>query len=145
MGKEVTYCKYVTLEELTNAFQDTDKHGRVKAISKHKINNAFDLDYVPLSDNVSGIHGMVPPKGLHTFRSCIYETLIDTVHDVVGVGNKNSSDKDKVNDLHLLVVDGMKRHSEQDMPQPMVRNGIMDGTQMGGQNYVQMCLHLSLH
>ncbi len=34
MGKETTYCKYVTLEELKNAFQDTDKHGRVKAISK---------------------------------------------------------------------------------------------------------------
>ncbi len=58
--------------------------------------------------------------------------MIDTVHDVVGVGNKNSSDKDKVKGLHLLVDDGMKRQSEQDMPQPMVSNGIMDGTQMGG-------------
>ncbi len=72
MGKEVTYCKYVTLEELKNTFQDMDKHGRVKAISKHKIDNAFDFNSVPLSDHVSGIHGMVPPEGLHTFGSGIY-------------------------------------------------------------------------
>ncbi len=109
MGNEATYCKYVTVEELKNAFQDNDKHGRMKAISKHKIDNAFDFDSVPLSGNVSGIHGMVPSEGLQTFGSGIYEKLIDTVHDVVGVGNKKSSDKEKVNDLHLLVVDGMNR------------------------------------
>ncbi len=62
------HCKYVTLEELKNAFKDMDKHSRVKAMSKHKIDNPFDFDSVPLSDNVSGIHGMVPPKGLHTLE-----------------------------------------------------------------------------
>ncbi len=74
---------------------------------------------------------MVPPKGLHTFGSGIYETLLDTMHDVIGVGNKNATDKQTVNDLHLLIVELMKRQSELDMPQPMVRNEIMDSTQMG--------------
>ncbi len=37
-----------------------------------------------------------------------------------------------MNDLHLLVVDRMNRQLEQDMPQPMVRNGIVDETQIGG-------------
>ncbi len=50
----------------------------MKEISKHKIENAFDNDFVPLSDNVYGIHGMVPPEGLHTFGSGIYDTLLDT-------------------------------------------------------------------
>ncbi len=61
----------------------------MKEISKHKIENAFDNYFFPLSDNDYDIHGMVPPERLHTFGSGICETLLDTMHDVVGVGNKN--------------------------------------------------------
>ncbi len=131
MGDAVAYYQYVNLEELSTASETADKHGRMKDISKHKIENAFDNSFVPLSDNVCGIHGIVPPEGLHTFGSGIYETLLGTVHDIVGVGNKHSTDKETINYLHLIIVETMKRQSELDMPKPMVKNGIMDGTQMG--------------
>ncbi len=117
MGDAGAYCEYITLEELKSALETADKHG-------------VDNDFVPLSDNVYDIHGMVPPEGLHTFGSGNYGTLLDTMHDVVGIEHKNTTDKETVNDLHLLIVEATKRQSELDMPQPMVRNGIMDGTQM---------------
>ncbi len=93
-------CEYVTLEKLKSTFKTADKHGRMKEISKHKIENSFDNDSVPLSDNIYGIHEIFQPEGLHTFWSGIYENLLDKMHDAVGVRIKNTTDKESVNDLH---------------------------------------------
>ncbi len=37
MGDAGAYCEYVTLEESKSAFETTDKHGRMKEISKKKL------------------------------------------------------------------------------------------------------------
>ncbi len=107
MGAEGHYCQYITLEELESAFQTANKHGQVKDISTYKINNKFDPNFVPLKDNVSGIHGMVPPEGLHNFGNGLYETMIDTIHNIIGLAISNKKDKEKVDNIYLLVVEGM--------------------------------------
>ncbi len=42
-----------------------------------------------LVDDLRGIHGIVPPEGLNTFGSGLYKILLDTVYDVVSIGNQN--------------------------------------------------------
>ncbi len=84
-----------------------------------------------MSDKVSGIHGMFPPEGIHTFRLGLYKTLLNTVYNLIGPKNQKKSDKELIDKLHLATVVGMKRQSELDIPHPVVRNGVMDGTGIG--------------
>ncbi len=44
---------------------------------------------MPLADDITGIHGIVLSEGLLPFRNELYETLLDTVHNIVDIGNQN--------------------------------------------------------
>ena len=66
------------------------------------------MDDLPLADNVHGINGMVPPEGLHTFGNGVYETLLDTVHDIIGPNNKHQKWKERLDKLHMKTVQAMK-------------------------------------
>ncbi len=44
---------------------------------------------MPLADDLTGIHGIVPSEGLLTFRNELHETLLDIVHNIVDIGNQN--------------------------------------------------------
>ncbi len=74
----------------------------MKSISKHFIANVFDL--LLLENDIRGIHGVVPPKGLDMFGSGFYKILLDTIHDVFGIGNQNN----ELDRLNLAVVNGIK-------------------------------------
>jgi hypothetical protein len=126
-----TQCEYVTENEIKNAFIG-NKTGSMKELSRHHVDNAFDTNFVPLSDVKHGINGCTPPEGLHTFGSGIYTRVFETIHDIIGLDDSNATVKDEIDTLHQNVVLKSRRQSERDFPRPSNRNGIMDGTKMGG-------------
>ena len=124
-------CEYVTENEIRHAFIGNET-GSMKELSRHHVDNAFDTNFVPLSDVVHGINGCTPPEGLHTFGSGIFTRVFETLHDIIGLDDSNSTTKDEIDTLHQNVVLKSRRQSERDFPRPSNRNGVMDGTKMGG-------------
>ncbi len=95
------HCEYITVQEVKDKEFNTDKNSCMKTISKHKIANA--IEYMPLANDVRGIHGIVQPGGFNT------------VHNIVGMGNQNKEHIDHLDKLHLAAVNGIKKQSENDI------------------------------
>ena len=124
-------CEYVTCKEVEDAFKNC-RTGSISEISRHYVENAFDPANIPMADPIHGINSCTPPEGLHTFGSGIYTRVLETTHDIIGLDKTNGSVKDAIDTLHQTVVLNSRRQSERDFPRPSNRNGIMDGTKMGG-------------
>lgn len=64
------------------------------------VDNMFEVEKVPVSDKICETHGMSPPEGLYTFRNEVTETFLSTLVDVIGMKNKNKTDKNEFDKLH---------------------------------------------
>ncbi len=81
----------------------------------------FDIKNVPMCDVAHFIHNSVPPEGLHTYGSDVYEALIlySDQHD--WHKNENKEDKNELDKLqHRIFCHLVKKQSERDNPNPMV-------------------------
>lgn len=62
--------------------------------------NTLDIHFIPMSDDIHGIHDMVSTKWLHTFVNGIYDTYISKFCYVIGQKNKIKTDKNELDELH---------------------------------------------
>lgn len=65
------------MEDVKESEKTADKDGWIKNILKHVISDVFH-----------GIHGIVPPKGLHTFRSGVHEFFLSTLVDLIDTASR---------------------------------------------------------
>jgi hypothetical protein len=104
-----------------------DEDARIKyyhSMSMYDIENALTEKSLPLSDNIHGPYKMMPPELLHTSGSGLIMYMFESLRDQMGGGKY----RDLIDRQHILISNLIKRQSECDFPQGLLRNGLIDGT-----------------
>ncbi len=78
---------------------------------------------------------MMPPELLHTSGSGLIMFMFESLREQMGGGK----DRDLIDRQHILISNLIKRQSECDFPQGSMRNGLIDGTNVGLLNKREIC------
>ncbi len=97
---------------------------------KNVVNIAFDVRNVPTNNIIHGILDIIPIRGLHTFENGLFEFLISTIINVIGMKNKNNSNKKELDKLHSKINRFYVRTVLEGHPIPVGRRGISNGSKM---------------
>ena len=83
-------CVFITPEYVSNAIRLSNlgmnkvaREAPMKAISKHKIELAFNHPHVPLSDSIHGIYKMLPPDILHVISEGISKYIFESLQKTI--------------------------------------------------------------
>lgn len=68
----------------------------MKENPEHLVDNAFDVNNVPMHKNIYGTHRIVQTDVLHTIGNGLYKILISIFFYMIGIKNKNKSHKNFV-------------------------------------------------
>ena len=91
----------------------------------YNIKNAFLERFIPLSDNIHGPFRMMPPVLLHTSGSGLIIYMFKSLRYHLGGG----SNRDYIDQEHVVVKNMIKRQSKHDFPRGLMGNGLIDGTE----------------
>ena len=139
-------CVYGTLDEMRVAkrikLQDYNEGmALLKSMSRYDIKNALTSKHLPLSDNVRGPYGMMPPEMLHVSGQGLIKYIFDSLSMQIGSGKE----RDSIDKLRIQINMIIKRQSERDFPRGSMRNGIIDGSkcqaeERKGNLFLLLCL-----
>jgi hypothetical protein len=122
-------CVYTSLSDIRDAkrlkrIDENQRLLKLKEMSGYDIKNAPTKKYMPLPDNIHGPYCIMPPDLLHTSGSGLIKYMLESLQWQIGSGKI----LDDIDNLHVRVYMSVKRQSERDFPQGVMRNGIIDGT-----------------
>ena len=80
--------------------------------------------------------GITPPEMLHVAGVGIFKYMFTCLSDIIGLNTTKEKGKELLNCLHQLLSSQSTRQSEKDFPRTSMRNGLTDGTKMGGKERV---------
>jgi len=124
-------CVFVTRKDLKR-FKREHRKGKTKAnrdsickeMSKHSIDNAFMMKGLPLSDNVHGHLGMMPPELLHIADEGCTEYMIMSLGQTLkesGVRKARKSVETTFQHIHRQLA----HNSERDSGRGSTRSGVL--------------------
>ena len=102
-------------------------------MGKKNIKTCFDG--IPLGDDIYGIMGITPPEMLHVAGTGIFKYMFSCITNILG-STKSKKDREAFDKLHQVLASQATHQSELDFPRTSVRNGITDGSKMGGMERV---------
>ena len=100
---------------------------------KKNIKSCFDE--ILLSDDTYGIMGITPPEMLHFAGTGIFKYVFSCLLDILG-SDTTKRGKEAFDKLHQFIASQSTHQSETDFLRTSVRNGITDGSKMGGMERV---------
>ena len=100
-----------------------------------KKNTKSCFDGIPLSDDTYGIMGITLPEMLHVDVTGIFKYMFICLSDILG-SKTTKREKEAFDKLHQFLASQSTHQSETDFPRTSVRNGITDGSKMGGMERV---------
>ena len=123
-------CQFTTLQALEDAEGDKKQ---LSLLGKKKIKSCFDG--IPLGDDIYGIMGITPPEMLHVAGTGIFKYMFSCITNILHQ-KTTKKEKEAFDKLHQVLASQSTHQSEMDFPRTSVRNGITDGSKMGGMERV---------
>ena len=132
-------CEPITMRDLDRCQTDADY---AKSISQHQV--VLSWNKLPMTNLKSGICKITPYERLHVFGQGLYKDTIAMIHEIIGPGGTNKSDKDLIDMLFIQTSFDIRRNSERDIPRMSRRYCVSDGTRVTGDERRGNCFGLGM-
>ena len=132
-------CEPITMSDLERCETDAEY---AKSISQHQVELSWNK--LPIAEVRSGICQTTPYERLHVFGQGLYKDVIAVIHDLIGPGGTNKSDKDLIDMLFIQISFDIRRNSERDIPRMSRRYSVSDGTRVTGDERRGNCFGLAI-